>query len=43
MSKKSFIVPHDFTEVADCALNHALASAKIVGAKILCAISDVSW
>ncbi|MDX1650865.1 MAG: universal stress protein [Brumimicrobium sp.] len=34
MSDKSFIVPHDFTEVADCALNHAITTAKIVGAKV---------
>ena len=34
MSKKIFIVPHDFTPVADVALNHALATAKTVGAEV---------
>lgn len=34
MEKKTFIVPHDFTPIADTALNHALATAKTVGAKI---------
>jgi nucleotide-binding universal stress UspA family protein len=34
MSDKSFIVPHDFSEVADCALNHAITTAKVVGAKV---------
>lgn len=34
MSDKNFIVPHDFSEVADCALNHAITTAKVVGAKI---------
>lgn len=34
MSDKSFIVPHDFSEVADCALNHAITTAKVVGAQI---------
>lgn len=34
MSDKTFIVPHDFTEVADCALNHAIITANIVGAKV---------
>src|SRR5690554_5959482 len=34
MSDKSFIVPHDFSEVADSALNHAIITAKVVGAKI---------
>lgn len=34
MSDKSFIVPHDFSEVADSALNHAITTAKVVGAKI---------
>ena len=28
MTKKTFIVPHDFTEVADNALEHAIATAK---------------
>jgi nucleotide-binding universal stress UspA family protein len=34
MSIKSFIVPHDFLEVADCALSHAITTAHVVGAKI---------
>ena len=34
MDKKTFIVPHDFTPVADIALNHAIATAKTVDAKI---------
>ncbi len=34
MNHKVFIVPHDFTQVADVALNHALATAKIVNARI---------
>lgn len=34
MSEKTFIVPHDFTSRADCALGHAIATAKVVGAKI---------
>lgn len=34
MSDKSFIVPHDFSEVANSALNHAIVTAKVVGAKI---------
>jgi nucleotide-binding universal stress UspA family protein len=34
MNKKTFIVPHDFTPVADIALNHALETAKTVGADI---------
>ncbi|RFC55872.1 universal stress protein [Brumimicrobium aurantiacum] len=34
MSDKSFIVPHDFSEVADCALNHAITTAKVVNAKV---------
>ena len=34
MEKKSFIVPHDFTEVANNALNHAVATAKPLNAKI---------
>lgn len=34
MKKKTFIVPHDFTAVADNALDHALATASIVNAKI---------
>lgn len=34
MSEKSFIVPHDFSEVADCALNHAITTAKVVGAEV---------
>ncbi len=31
MEKKNFIVPHDFSEVADIALNHAIAVAKTFG------------
>lgn len=34
MSTKTFIVPHDFTTVADIALDHAIATAKPVGAEI---------
>lgn len=34
MSKKKFIVPHDFTDVANVALEHAIATAKIVKADI---------
>ena len=34
MSKKTFIVPHDFTPVADYALNHAIGTAKAVGGEI---------
>lgn len=34
MLHKVFVVPHDFTPVADNALNHAIATAKIVNARI---------
>ena len=34
MNHKVFVVPHDFTPVADNALNHAIATAKIVNARI---------
>lgn len=34
MKTKTFIVPHDFTEVANIALEHAIATAKPLGAKI---------
>lgn len=34
MKDKTFIVPHDFTPIADNALDHAIATAKIVNAKI---------
>lgn len=34
MVNKSFIVPHDFTKVADNALNHAITTAQIVEVKI---------
>jgi nucleotide-binding universal stress UspA family protein len=34
MEKKRFIVPHDFTEVAENALNHAIATAKPLNAEI---------
>lgn len=35
MSQKTFIVPHDFTTVSDIALEHAIATAKPLGADIL--------
>lgn len=35
MEKKTIIVPHDFTDIADNALNHAINTAKITGAEIL--------
>ncbi len=34
MSKKVLIVPHDFTEVADAALKHAVTTASIVSAEV---------
>lgn len=34
MKTKTFIVPHDFTEVADIALEHAIATAKPLKGKI---------
>ena len=34
MSKKTFIVPHDFTKVADIALEHAIATAKQLNAEV---------
>ena len=34
MRTKNFIVPHDFTDVADIALEHAIATAKPLGAEI---------
>lgn len=34
MKEKSFIVPHDYTEVANIALEHAVATARPIGAKI---------
>jgi nucleotide-binding universal stress UspA family protein len=34
MSKKVLIVPHDFTEVADAALKHAIVTAGIVNAEV---------
>tara|TARA_B100001059_G_C17808743_1_gene570864 strand:+ start:1324 stop:2151 length:828 start_codon:yes stop_codon:yes gene_type:complete len=34
MNKKTFIVPHDFTKVADIALEHAIATAKTTDAKV---------
>lgn len=34
MEKKTIIVPHDFTPVADNALNHAINAAKTTGAEI---------
>jgi nucleotide-binding universal stress UspA family protein len=32
--KKKLIVPYDFTEVADCAIHHALVTAKVVNAEV---------
>lgn len=34
MAEKTFIVPHDFTPRADCALGHAIITAKYIGAKV---------
>lgn len=34
MNRKTFIVPHDFTPVADIALEHAIATAKPLNAKV---------
>lgn len=34
MTKKTFIVPHDFTPVADNALEHAIATAKPLEATV---------
>lgn len=34
MSKKSLIVPHDFTEVADAALKHAIVTAAAIDAEV---------
>ncbi|MFN6013989.1 MAG: universal stress protein [Flavobacteriales bacterium] len=34
MNKKTFIVPHDFTPVADIALEHAIATAKPLNAQV---------
>ena len=34
MSKKTFIVPHDFTKIGDIALEHAIATAKPLDAKV---------
>jgi len=34
MSEKTFIVPHDFTSRADCALSHAITTAQFVGATV---------
>ncbi len=34
MNKKTFIVPHDFTPVADIALEHAIATAKPLSAQV---------
>jgi nucleotide-binding universal stress UspA family protein len=34
MRTKNFIVPHDFTDVANIALDHAIATAKPLGAEI---------
>lgn len=35
MKEKTFVVPHDFTEVADVALNHAIATAKSISAEVI--------
>lgn len=34
MEKKKFIVPYDFSEVADSAAEHAMVTAKVVGAEV---------
>jgi nucleotide-binding universal stress UspA family protein len=34
MASKKFLVPHDFTSVADTALNHALKVAKTTGGSV---------
>ena len=34
MNRKNFIVPHDFTPVADIALEHAIATAKPLNAQV---------
>jgi len=34
MDKKKFIVPYDFSEVADSAVEHALITAQVVGAEV---------
>lgn len=34
MNKKSLIVPHDFTTVADAALKHAIITGNVIGAKV---------
>ena len=34
MNRKTFIVPHDFTPVADIALEHAIATAKPLNAQV---------
>jgi len=34
MKTKNFIVPHDFTEVSDIALDHAIATAKPINAEV---------
>ena len=34
MNQKTFIVPHDFTNVADVALAHAIATAKPLSAQV---------
>ena len=34
MNRKTFIVPHDFTSVADIALEHAIATAKPLNAQV---------
>lgn len=35
MSAKKLLVPHDFSDVADVAVNHAIKTAEIAGAEIL--------
>ncbi len=34
MDKKKFIVPYDFSEVADSAVEHAMVTAQVVGAEV---------
>ena len=34
MKTKNFIVPHDFTNVSNIALDHAIATAKPINAEI---------
>ena len=34
MGSKKFLVPTDFTPVGDCAVNHAVRTAEIIGGKV---------